>query len=251
MCLILFSYNDHPAYKLVLAANRDEFYGRPTKNAGWWDDQPNLLGGKDLKEQGSWLAITRDGKFAAITNYRDPKHIKADAPTRGKLVTDFLLNDHTPEDYLKNLQESGSLYNGFNLIFGHQNEIFYYTNATNFYDKLAPGTYGLSNALLDTPWPKVVKGKNKFNNLLKANHDFPVEHAIKDLRDNHLAPDQELPDTGIGIEKERQLSSMFIEMSGYGTRCTTVITIDKQNEVRFKEVSYIPENDFSTSFKIS
>ena len=250
MCLIVFSYDNHPDYKLVLMANRDEFYSRSTQRAGWWKDHPELLGGKDLKENGSWLAVTKSGKFAAITNYRDPKQVKPEAPTRGKLVTNFLLNDYTAEDYLRELQESGSQYNGFNLIFGRHNEIFYYSNGDNRHQKLTSGNYGLSNAFLNTPWPKVVKGKEKLDEILNGEGAFSVEQAIVDLKDRQLANDRELPDTGIGLEKERLLSSMFIEAPGYGTRCTTVVTIDRQNLVTFKEVSYIPEGEFSTSFQI-
>ena len=251
MCLILFSYDNHPDYKLVLMANRDEFYNRPTQRANWWEDQPDLLGGKDLKENGSWLAITKSGKFAAITNYRDPRQVKADAPTRGKLVTNFLLDNYSAGEYLKELQESGSEYNGFNLIFGGLNEIVYYSNSVNTYQKLQPGNYGLSNALLDTPWPKVVKGKKKLDTMLNGTGTFSFVRAVNDLKDAKLANDQQLPDTGIGLEKERLLSSMFIEAPGYGTRCTTIITIDRQNLVTFKEVSYIPEGEFSTSFHIT
>lgn len=250
MCLILFSYNNHPDYQLVLLANRDEFYNRSTQRAGWWSDQPDLLGGKDLKENGSWLAITKSGKFAAITNYRDPKQMKPGAPTRGRLVTNFLLDHYTPEEYLKELKKSGAHYNGFNLIFGRQNEIFYYSNSVNTHQRLHPGNYGLSNALLETPWPKVVKGKRKLDALLNGAGTFSMERAVKDLKDPEWANDQELPDTGIGIEKERLLSSMFIETPGYGTRCTTIMTIDRQNLVTFREVSYIPEGEFSTSFQI-
>ena len=201
MCLILFSVDDHPDYKLVLLANRDEFYNRSTQRAGWWKDQPVLLGGKDLKENGSWLAITKNGRFAAITNYRDPRHIKASAPTRGKLVTDFLLNDFTPEEYLKKLRESASLYNGYNLIFGQHNEIFYYSNSADLQQKLGPGNYGLSNAFLDTPWPKVIKGKKKLDTLLNGQDAFSIEQAIIDLKDPQLAEDQTLPDTGIGRDR--------------------------------------------------
>ena len=250
MCLILFSYDNHPDYKLVLMANRDEFYSRTTQRANWWKDKPTLLGGKDLKENGSWLAITKSGKFAAITNYRDPKQVKAGAPTRGKLVTNFLIHNYTAEEYLKELRESGARYNGYNLIFGQQDEVFYYANSANIHQKLGPGNYGLSNAFLDTPWPKVTKGKKKLDTILNGKGPFSIEKAINDLNDHQLAPDQELPDTGVGIEKERLLSPMFIDTPGYGTRCTTIITIDRQNLVTYKEVSYIPKGKFSTSFRI-
>ena len=250
MCLILLSYNNHPDYRLIVLANRDEFYDRATQRATWWQDQPDLLGGRDLKENGSWLSIHRNGKFAAITNYRDPKHILTNAPTRGKLVTNFLLNGQTAEEYLRILQETGSNYNGFNLIFGEGNEIFYYSNHSGDYQQLKAGNYGLSNALLDTPWPKVIKGKKKLDALLNGVDTFSVDRAVKDMKDIELANDQELPDTGIGIEKERALSPMFIRTPVYGTRCSTILTIDRQNLVTFKEVSYIPEDEFSTSFHL-
>lgn len=250
MCLILFSFHQHPKHKLLLLANRDEFYERPTMPAHWWEDHPNVVGGKDLQQSGSWLALTKSGKFAAITNYRDPNNINSDAPSRGNLIKDYLTGPINCKDYLKVLQQTGSQYNGFNLLFGNQNRLYYYSNYAKEPYKLKPGIYGLSNALLDTAWPKVTRGKNKLMEIVNSKGGFSVSNAQKALKDNLLAADKELPDTGIGLEKEKMLSPMFIETPVYGTRCTTVVSIDYDDKVTFNEISYHPKGKFQTAFDI-
>ncbi len=156
MCLIVFAWRQHPDFPLIVAANRDEFYERPTLAADFWADHPEVLGGRDLKEMGTWLGITRKGRFAALTNYRDPLHVRADAPSRGWLVRDFLTGERGAEDYLARLRDRGAAYNGFSLILGDAAGLYYYSNrGEEGPAALAPGVYGLSNHLLDTPWPKV------------------------------------------------------------------------------------------------
>ncbi len=251
MCLILLAYKQHPNYKLILIANRDEFYNRPTKKAHWWMDKKNeFLAGKDLEGNGSWLGINRFGKFAALTNYRDPFNIKKNAPTRGHLVTDFLDNQEESISYMHKLEQKGKLYNGYNLLFGDANQINYYSNYHQSVLDLEAGIYGLSNALLDTPWPKVVKGKEKLKRLIENGNEFSVESAFENLCDSALAEDDKLPDTGIGYEREKAISSMFIETSDYGTRCSTIILVDYNNKVSFHEKSYIPEGYVSSDFEI-
>ena len=158
MCLILFAYRSLPDYRLVLAANRDEFYDRPTRHVAFWDDAPEILAGRDLKAGGTWMGITKKGRFAAITNYRDSGMTIENAPSRGDLVKDFLIGKSRPHDYLESLQNKGQDYNGFNLIIGDGNELFYYSNRDGNIHNIEPGVHGLSNHLLNTPWPKVAQG---------------------------------------------------------------------------------------------
>jgi uncharacterized protein with NRDE domain len=252
MCLIFVSLQNHSSYKLIVAANRDEFYQRKTAAAGWWNDHPELLGGRDLEAGGTWLGMSKRGKISMITNYRDPKNIDPKAPSRGQLVSDYLLNLSTPGEYLRSLEPHSKIYNGFNLITGNTEELWYFSNYRDGVDQLNPGIYGLSNHLLDTPWPKVVKGKKKFTEIVDA--PFKPNDLFELLTDDKVAGDEMLPDTGIGLERERALSSMFIKSPGYGTRCSTVILVDYNNEVFFSERVYdLTTFDFSEqtfSFKV-
>jgi uncharacterized protein with NRDE domain len=236
MCLIFIALKNHSEYKLVVAANRDEFYHRKTAAADWWTDHPNILGGRDLEAGGTWLGISRSGRISMVTNFRDLKNIKAKAPSRGQLVTDYLLTESTPGNYLHQLEPHAKDYNGFNLLVGSAEAMGYLSNYKTGVDLLTPGIYGLSNHLLDTPWPKVVNGKKKFTNILSGK--FTPAHLFEMLLDEHVAADDLLPDTGVGLERERALSSMFIKSPGYGTRCSTVVLIDHHNNVSFTERVY-------------
>jgi len=238
MCLILFLHAKHAAFQLVLGANRDEVYDRPTAPLGFWDDCPDILGGHDLKIGGTWMGITRTGRFAALTNLRDPALQHDGAPSRGLVVTDFLRGDMNPRNYLENLRDSGTAYNGFNLLAGKGPDLFYYTSRTGEIRELLPGLYGLSNRFLDTPWPKVEKGKREFGRL--ASSDIPDKEAIFDLlADRSVPPDDRLPQTGVGIEWERILSPLFIESEIYGTRSSSVLLVGKDGQVRFTERIFI------------
>ncbi|TRX57705.1 NRDE family protein [Fulvivirga sp. M361] len=237
MCLILFSYQQHPDYKLVIAANRDEFYDRPTEEAGYWEDEPNILAGRDIEAGGTWMGMNHHGKIAMLTNFRDPYNIKTDAPSRGKLVSDFLKKDLKTEAYLQAIADEGMKYNGFNLICGNPDQLYYYGNYQQGVHPVPAGIHGLSNALLDTQWPKVDKGKVKLETALNANR-LDMEVLFDLLYDNQMAPENELPDTGIGLDKEKVLSSIFIKSPRYGSRCSTVIAVDKNNHVRFAERTY-------------
>ncbi len=237
MCLIFLSFNQHPVYKLIVAANRDEFYDRETAPASYWPDSPQILGGRDLKAQGTWLGMTTAGKISLLTNYRDPANIDPNAPSRGQLVSDFLGNDIHAAHYLAGVAQGGKAYNGFNLMAGTVDELFYYSNYTEGLKGLAAGTYGLSNHLLDTPWPKVVRGKLKFQSVIEQSSLEP-EPLFEFLYDGQKAPDDQLPDTGIGLERERALSSMFIKTPNYGSRCSTVVLVDRANRVLFAERVY-------------
>jgi uncharacterized protein with NRDE domain len=237
MCLIFLSLNQHPQYKLIIAANRDEFYQRKTAPADFWIDHPHILAGRDLEAAGTWLGISKSGKISLVTNYRDLANLKSSAPSRGQLVSEYLINGDAPQTYLKKLSTRAHQYNGFNLLAGYPHAMWYFSNYENQVRQLATGVYGLSNHLLDTPWPKVSRGKEKFLSVIK-NESIDPEELFGLLYDEKRADDAQLPDTGIGLERERALSSMFIKTDGYGTRCSTVILIDKSNRVLFSERVY-------------
>ena len=179
MCLILFSFNTQPGFRLILAANRDEFYTRPTRPLSAWTDVPEVYGGRDLKEGGTWLGISRRGRLAALTNYRDPAHQFPQAPSRGLLINRFLTGDIPPADYLEQLQKTAHRYNGFNLLVGDQTGLWYYSNRSNGIVELQPGFYGLSNHLIDTEWPKVSQGKKRLKDLLNRSGGWEYRRPVR------------------------------------------------------------------------
>jgi uncharacterized protein with NRDE domain len=236
MCLILVAHRAHPAYPLVVAANRDEWFRRPTAPAGFWPDAPEVFAGRDLEQHGTWLGVTRHGRFAALTNYRDPGANRLEAPSRGALVSAFLRSRVPPVEYLAPLREDAARYNGFSLLVGAGATLCYFSNRDGEIRSLTPGIYGLSNSLLDVPWPKVQSGKTR---LAAALDGCPNATALLDLLDDtELAPDRELPSTGVGIDWERRLSSLRILADGYGTRSSTALLIGADGEVSFVERSF-------------
>lgn len=247
MCTILLSWNTRPDYNLIMVANRDEFLQRNTRTAQWWEDHPEVLAGKDLQAGGTWLGINRNGKIAAITNYRKFPLEKYET-SRGDLVKKYLTQNISARDFNSFLQEKGGEYDGFNLLFGNPDEMFYFSNRGPE-KKLVADIYGLSNHLLDTPWPKVERGKNEFRNKLSP-ENFNPESLFDIMTDTRTAEDHLLPDTGIGIEKERLLSSIFIQSPDYGTRISTYVSMDKSGNVVFHEKSFLPSNETRVEFKI-
>lgn len=234
MCLIVFANNLHPKFKLIFAANRDEFYNRPSEQADYWTEHPDLLAGKDLQAGGTWMGITKQGRFAAITNFRDLKNLKPDAPSRGYLTLDFLLSDISPEKYYMKLKPSLNEYNGFNLLVGTIDELFYFSNMSDGLKKIEAGIHGISNAVLDTPWPKVEKSKRHLQSLIQQ-ENINAWEVIAILKDTSIAKDEDLPDTGVGLGLERMLSPVFIKSENYGTRCSSVVMVDSDNNVKFVE----------------
>jgi uncharacterized protein with NRDE domain len=234
MCLILFAWKVHRQYPLILIANRDEFYERPTAPADFWDDAPRLLAGRDLQEGGTWLGITRGGKLAALTNYRDPATLKRNAPSRGHLVSDYLRNRQAPENYVRGLKKKAAQYNGFNLLLGSVSELLCFSNRDGLH-RVAPGIHGMSNHLLDTPWPKVEQGKQALGKLISGKKNPSPEELLSLLADRSRPPDEQLPATGVGLEWERVLSPLFIESPLYGTRSSTLLIIDGTSHVTFFE----------------
>lgn len=235
MCLIIFACDTHPSYKLVLAANRDEFYERPAAPADFWKDHPEVLAGRDLKEKGSWLGITRAGKFAAITNYRDPSSFMFDAKSRGKLVKDFLCGKKSAEKFLDKISPQGAKYNGYNLILQDTGGFYYYSNRGGNKQKIETGIHGLSNHLLDTPWPKVTRGKKLMKEALKYKGSALEDKLFELLANRRYPPPEKLPATGVGKNWERVLSPVFIKSPHYGTRSSTVLLVGKNRRVTFVE----------------
>jgi uncharacterized protein with NRDE domain len=239
MCLILFAYRTHPDYELILLANRDEFYKRPTQPAAFWPDHPDILAGCDLEAGGTWLGITRTGRFATLTNYRQAGCVIADAPSRGLLVSDFLNSSETAADHLTALVPKASAYNGFNLLLRDRSTMFYYANRGAIKPTaLMPGIYGLSNHLLDSPWPKVISGKQRLTGLLSEQRKPNSRQLLALLEDRCIPPDHELPDTGVGIERERILAPLFIESDSYGTRSSTALLIHRSGTVDVVEKTH-------------
>ncbi len=236
MCLILVVWRVHPDYPWILAANRDEYRHRPAAAAAWWEDAPHILAGRDLLAGGTWLGVNRAGAFAALTNFRGAPVRPPPTPSRGELVAGLLDRRRTVAEELRALERTGSHYNAFNLLFSDGERLGVYESERRAGRVLAPGLYGLSNHLLDTPWPKVLKAKSR---LAAALEDLPRTQRILDLlRDTEPAADEELPRTGVSLEWERLLSSAFIRSTEYGTRCSTVITRSRTGTIDFGEWSW-------------
>jgi uncharacterized protein with NRDE domain len=238
MCLILLAYQTHPDYPLVLAANRDESYARPAAPAAFWTDYPDLYGGRDLQQGGTWLGITRNGRIAAVTNFRDGHATRGSSRTRGELVAGYLRGNLRPADYLTRTSRDAQEYNGFNLIAGNSDELYYFSNRDGRVTVIPPGVHGLSNHLLNTSWPKVERGKLRLAELLRGKTHAWVDGLFALLADRTSAPDGELPQTGVGVPRERILSPAFIVSPAYGTRSSTVILIDKRGQVTFIERAF-------------
>ncbi|MFC3884169.1 NRDE family protein [Bacillus songklensis] len=234
MCLILVAYHVHPVYPLIIAANRDEFYERATAPAAFWEDAPAVLAGRDLEKGGTWMGVTRTGRFAAITNYRAPGQARSDVKSRGFLVSDYLTGTDKPKEYLEKVQQVHELYNGFNLLAGDTESLYYYTPVCNEIKKVSPGVHGLSNHVMDTPWPKVRRGTEKLKQAL-WNKTIDETLLLSILSDSEEASEEELPDTGIGKEWEKLLSPLFIRSDKYGTRSSTIFTLDNDNNIAFTE----------------
>lgn len=241
MCLIFFAYDYHPRYQLIVAANRDEYYSRPASAAGFWDDNPGILAGRDLEAGGTWMGITTTGRFAALTNFRDPLNYKAQAPSRGHIVQEYLESSGSPETFLAGLSTRADEYNGFSFLAAAAGSFYYFSNRERLIRKIPKGLHGLSNSLLNVPWPKVTSGIEALELCLQS-RDINPEKLFAIMANNHRADDLELPQTGVGLEKERLLSPAFVQSPDYGTRATTIILIDQGNMVQFWERSYSPES---------
>lgn len=238
MCLILLSINSHQLYKIILAANRDEFLDRPTASAHFWENPPDILAGRDLRDNGTWLGIARAGQLAALTNFRNPSGRKQNAVSRGRMVSDLLENEFNPEECSQRLLRDAHRYNEFNLLFGNHRQLYFLSNREREPRPLSRGTYGLSNHSLDTPWPKVIRGKQTFQELVSGHQDIHPAAIFEILADKTQPDDKSLPDTGVGIEWERILAPIFVSSDSYGTRSSVVLLIDHEGKVSFTERTF-------------
>ena len=241
MCLILFAWQSHPRYRLVLAANRDEFHQRPTAAADFWEDNPRILAGRDLQAGGTWLGITRTGRFAAITNYREP--LTPEIPperSRGYLVRDFLASDRAPHVHAGELISGGSSYQGFNLLLGAPGSLLYVSNRDAGPAEVSAGSHGLSNHLLDTDWPKVHSGRERLDELLKE-EKIDVGALFAVLADRVLTPGEIPENLETRLAPERLMKHYFIVSPEYGTRSSTIVLLGRDGSVTFKEREFDPD----------
>jgi uncharacterized protein with NRDE domain len=236
MCLLAIAWKTHPRYRLVVAANRDEFHDRPTAPLGWWQDDPRILGGRDLKAGGTWLGVARSGRFGIVTNYRDVQAPIEGAPSRGHLIPRFLTGATSPKEFLDDLRGAAARYSAFNLLVGGPRALYYFSNRGAANPRsLAPGIYALSNHLLDTPWPKVRRTRARFEAVLKQG-DFSADDLFGVLRDREPAtPEEGLPSTGLPEDWEHVVSAPFIVNERYGTRCSTVLLVERNGRTMLHE----------------
>jgi uncharacterized protein with NRDE domain len=238
MCLILLAWQSHPAYPLVFAGNRDERYERPSAAPDFWKDDPEIFGGRDLELGGTWLGVRTDGRIAAVTNYRDGPARQPAPRSRGELTANYLRGTEGPAAYLAKISPSGNQYGGYTLLAGDRETFYALSNRGGEVDELPPGVHGLSNHLLNTPWPKIVRGKQRVSALLGAAEPELIAGLFGALADR--TPADELPDTGVGAARERALSPAFIADERYGTRASTVLLIGRDGEVIFIERRFGP-----------
>lgn len=236
MCLIVVGWRVDPDYPLILAANRDEFHARPSAPAARWADAPEIFGGRDLEAGGTWLGVTDRGRFAAVTNVREPGMAKGER-SRGELTDRFLRSASTPADFAAGID--GPCYAGFNLLLGDEETLLYCSNRNGEPRRLEPGVYGLSNHRLDTPWPKLLKARQ---GLIDALPRLPDENPLFELlADTDIETDERLPDTGVPLAWERLLSAVFVRSENYGTRASTVLLKKADGSLRLHERSFGPD----------
>lgn len=240
MCILLVAHDTHPDYSLVLAANRDEAYDRPAAPAAFWDDAPDVLAGRDLQEGGTWLGVTLTGRWAALTNFREPAARRENAPSRGGLVARFLRGSETAGGFVRDLACGAAAYNGFSLFCGVGGEMAFFSNRGASPRLLPPGLYGLSNGPIETPWPKVELGRAGLGRLLRNAPPLDEEAVFALLGDTSRPGDSELPDTGVGLAIERALSPVFVATERYGTRCSTLLVVERTGGVLLRERTHGP-----------
>lgn len=243
MCLIIFAYQMDTRFPLVVAANRDELFSRPTSQAALWTDEESgqqILSGRDKQAGGTWLGTTQNGRFAAVTNIRDPSQTERRPRSRGDLTRQFLGSNHTPAEYCSLLAENYNQFAGYNLLVGDSSSLIYVNNHEEKIWELEPGIYGLSNGLLNSSWPKVDKGKTRLQALLEHPEQLTLDALLSMMGDRSQAEDADLPDTGIGIDIERKLSSAFIlnPEREYGTLCSTAVIVEQSGATRFSEQNF-------------
>jgi uncharacterized protein with NRDE domain len=243
MCLLAIAYKVHPEYPIIMVANRDEFHNRSAHPAHWWPDAPAVVAGKDLSAGGSWLASDSYGRMIALTNVRIGRSQQNDnALSRGKIVSDYIVQQVPADEYLTQLSDRSHLFNPFNLVVYDGNKLYYANSLNQGYCPLPPGIYGLSNAFLDTPWPKLQAAKAHLQKLILEDQITP-QSLTNVLTDNTPYTDDLLPDTGIPAEMERLLSSSFITSPSYGTRCTSVFWQDDRGKCFMRETNWFSSGE--------
>lgn len=240
MCLILFAQGVHPDHPLIVAANRDEFHARPTAPATFWSDHPGVLAGRDLQAGGSWMGVSRSGRFAAVTNFTEAPPDPLPPRSRGDLVADFLIGTMPAAEYLAGLTDCADEFRGFNLILGDAQELWYFSNRADGAHRLAPGTYGLSNHLLDTAWPRVSRGKSALADFELAEQTPTAERLLDLLGDATEPRDEELLSLHPQDRSPGARAPCFITGDSYGTRASTVLTMDRSGRVQFCEQRFGP-----------
>jgi uncharacterized protein with NRDE domain len=230
--------HDHP---LILAANRDEFFARPTLPAAPWPESPWIVGGRDLEKGGSWLALSASGRLAAVTNFRDGTRAKTAGRSRGLLVSDFVTSNLDPRSFLERVRTARAAYDGFNLLLTANDELVHYSNVSDEMTRLTAGVHGLSNHLLNTPWPKVERGKAAVQSLLPNQAGDLAAGLFDALANTQPAAEEDLPRTGVSPEWERQLATMFIRAPGYGTRSSTVVLMERSGKLTLMERTFAPD----------
>jgi len=239
MCLAVFAQNVSPDWPLIIVANRDELQTRPTEAAAPWHDAPHLLAGRDLQAGGTWLGLTNSGRIALLTNYRETGTRDLQAPSRGHLAESYLRQEQSAQEYLQAIEQQNISYNGFNLLAGDTTGLWYYSNriATGPY-KVPDGITGVSNATLNTPWPKLLRTQRRVLEHLNETKQPVIANLFEIFQDTTRAAEHELPDTGVGLDREKLLGSPFIKNERYGTRCTTIILQHRQDYALFYEKRY-------------
>jgi len=236
MCLILLALQQHSEYPLLVIANRDEYYTRPTRSAHWWQDSEGIFAGRDMQAQGTWMGVNRNGRFAAVTNVREPGMFAPARLSRGKLPHEFLAGDEAAENFIDRIKPDAEDYAGFNLLIGDSAGLFFYSNRQAGVIKIPAGIHGISNGLFDEAWPKLDSGKEALAAVLANTAN--TNDLMQILTDSTIAQDHHLPKTGVTLDIERMLSSRFIRSADYGTRSCSVIKFDKQNQISFIEQNY-------------
>ena len=244
MCLILFAYGQSKDYPLIVISNRDEFYARPTRSAHWWEDSSDTFGGRDLEAQGTWMGVNRQGRFAAVTNVRELGQNQLSQRSRGDLTREFLTGSESVSQFLAKITSRQDDYAGFNLLIGDVNQLWSYSNRQPSIQKLTPGFHGVSNGLFGEPGPKLTSGIKALEQTLFGGADDDA--LIEIMASRQQAPDALLPTTGMPLEKERQLSSRFVQLPDYGTRASTLIKFSNQSTVSFTEQTFNPETNQKT-----
>lgn len=238
MCIYFVAYRVVPEYPVIIAANRDELFSRPSKSVEWWPPEAKILAGRDMEQGGTWFGINKKGFWAGLTNFRDPQAFCKERLSRGEIVAEFLRQKAGEVDYLKTLDKKSEQYNSFNLLLGSVKSFYYYSNREKKIRSLKPGVYGLCNHLLDTPWPKIERGKRRFIEALTLKSRPHMSQAFSELLLDSVMPNDELlPNTGVSLEWERILSSIFVDSPDYGTRAMTLLWMSEKGEVWLEEKS--------------